>query len=125
MMFDTDILIWVLRGNTQALALIEKEEKRSISIISYMELVAGVRSKGELRSLKQSFLESEFFIIPLTENVGHRAAILMEEFSLIEGLMVQDALIAATALEQGKILATGNEKHFKKIPGLSLKIFRP
>ena len=49
----------------------------------------------------------------------------MEEFVLAYRLGVEDALIAATALERQDALATGNDKHFRMIPGLELKVFRP
>jgi len=41
MIFDTDILIWVQRGNEKAARLIEKTEDRYLSIQSYMELLQG------------------------------------------------------------------------------------
>jgi predicted nucleic acid-binding protein len=36
---------------------------------------------------------------------------------------LNDALIAATALEHKLVLATGNGKHFKMIAGLKIKPF--
>ena len=36
MIYDTDILIWVQRGNEKAAALIEKDEEKYLSIQSYM-----------------------------------------------------------------------------------------
>jgi len=48
----------------------------------------------------------------------------VEEHALKDGLQVADALIAATAREHGLILATGNVRHFRSIPTLSLKAFR-
>ena len=47
------------------------------------------------------------------------------EFVLAYRMGVEDALIAATALDRQDSLATGNEKHFRMIPGLELKVFRP
>jgi predicted nucleic acid-binding protein len=34
-------------------------------------------------------------------------------------------MIAATAVEQQRVLQTGNRKHFRPIRDLQLKIFRP
>jgi predicted nucleic acid-binding protein len=39
------------------------------------------------------------------------------------GLLIPDALIAATALEHGQTLHTKNARHFRMIP--NLKIIRP
>ena len=64
-------------------------------------------------------------MLPLTENIGHRAAIYIEEYSLSSRLGAADAIIAATATENNMTLVTGNEKHFKQIKGLKLKIFKP
>jgi predicted nucleic acid-binding protein len=48
----------------------------------------------------------------------------MEEHSLLNGLQLADALIAATARETASILATGNIRHFRAIQRLELKAFR-
>jgi hypothetical protein len=61
----------------------------------------------------------------ISEPVSHLAATLMEEFSTRAGLHVTDALIAATARETAETLVTGNVRHFRAIPQLELKAFRP
>jgi predicted nucleic acid-binding protein len=42
---------------------------------------------------------------------------------LSHGLLIPDALIAATALDRGLILYTKNARHFDMIPGI--KVIRP
>ena len=51
---DTDVLIWYLRGNERAYKVIENLDSFSISVITYMELVQGMRNKKELNSLRQA-----------------------------------------------------------------------
>ena len=125
MLFDTDILIWVFRGNKKAADIIEKEKERLISIVTYIELLQGAKSKKEQINEKRFLTDFGFQIIPLTENIGHRALIYVEEYSLSHGVRVADAIIAATAVENGLVLCTANRKHFKSIKELDVKIFKP
>ena len=39
MIFDTDIIMWIQRGNKKAGNLVDSDDDRSISIIIYMELL--------------------------------------------------------------------------------------
>jgi predicted nucleic acid-binding protein len=125
MIFDTDVLIWYLRGNTAANTLIEKTSDRFISLQTQLELFQGVRSKTELRLIKSLLSDLDVKVLPLSENIGHRAAIYIEEYSLSHGLQSQDAIIAATATEHAEILCSANRKHFSCIPSIDLKVFKP
>ncbi|RME29708.1 MAG: hypothetical protein D6800_02445 [Candidatus Zixiibacteriota bacterium] len=61
----------------------------------------------------------------MTENIGHRAAVYIEEYALSSGLRAGDSLVAATAVEYGLPLASSNRKHFRAIQELDLRVFRP
>jgi hypothetical protein len=125
MIFDTDILVWIQRGNEKAAALVDKSSERFLSILSYMELLQSAENKKQHYVIKEFLKLYGFQMLPLTENIGHRAAVYLEEYSLSSGLRAGDAIIAATATENNMVLATGNGKHFKPIKDLTLKIFRP
>ena len=125
MIFDTDILIWIQKGNEKAATLVDKSTDRFLSILTYMELLQAAEHKKQHRVVKEFLKVYGFRILPLTENIGHRASVYVEEYSLSSGLRAGDAIIAATATENTMVLATGNAKHFKPIKDLSLKIFRP
>ncbi|MDY0167006.1 MAG: type II toxin-antitoxin system VapC family toxin [Thermoguttaceae bacterium] len=125
MIFDTDVLIWLLRGNQRAAQAIDRTEHRAISLISYMELLQGARNKGEIKAIKALLSELQVQLLPLSENIGHRASIYMEEYTLISALSMPDALIAATAIETNSPLLTGNVKHYRAINELYLERFRP
>jgi len=125
MIFDTDILIWVQRGNEKAAKLIEKNEDRFLSIQSYMELLQGAKNKTQHKNVKDFISEFEFSILPLTENIGHRALIYVEEYSISSNMRAGDAIIAATAVENNMSLASSNIKHFKVVRELELKSFKP
>ncbi|GMQ88395.1 MAG: type II toxin-antitoxin system VapC family toxin [Gammaproteobacteria bacterium] len=125
MIYDTDILIWVQRGNEKAAKLIEKDDDKYLSIQSYMELLQGAKNKTHHKYVKDFIGEFEFAILPLTENIGHRALIYVEEYALSSNMRAGDAIIAATAIENNIILVSSNVKHFKAVKELQLKTFKP
>jgi predicted nucleic acid-binding protein len=79
----------------------------------------------EIRQLQQSLRQLQFRILPLSEAIGETAAALIEQHALSHGIQLADALIAATAIEFGYPLCTGNAKHFRPIRNLSHAAFRP
>lgn len=125
MLFDTDILIWVQRGNARAAELIDSVDDRYISIQTFMELLQNALNKQQHRVIKKFITDYNFSVLPLTENIGHRALIYVEEYGLSHTMRAGDALIAATAIENNFMLCTSNEKHFRAIKDLELKIFKP
>ena len=124
MLFDTDVLIWVQRGNTNAANLIDDAGDRHLSIQSYMELLQCARNKAQHRYIKDFLKDFSFEVLPQTQNIGHRAAIYVEEYTLSHGVRTGDALIAATAVENNLELCSGNKKHFQCIKDLKLKVFK-
>ncbi|MGB0768331.1 MAG: type II toxin-antitoxin system VapC family toxin [Phycisphaeraceae bacterium] len=125
MLFDTDVLIWVLRGNAKAAKAVDACPTRAISVVSYMELLQGARDKAEIRAIKSFLVDLNFELVPLSENTGHRASIYMEEYGLSIAMSMADALIAATAVQANTTLITGNSKHYKAVNELEIKRFRP
>ena len=125
MLFDTDVLIWALRGNRRAAGAIDAADERAVSVVNYMELIQGARDKRELKLLRAFLNDLGFFVLPLSENIGHRAAVYMEEYSLKTGLCPADALVAATAVEVQQALCTTNMKRYRRISELELRAFRP
>ena len=125
MLFDTDILIWVERGNAKAARLLDGSPERAIAVQTYLELVQGARDKRHLQVIRRFLRDHAFKIVSLSEGIGHRAAVYIEAYALPHGMRAADALIAATATETGLTLCTSNSKHFKFIPDLDLKVFKP
>jgi len=125
MIFDTDIFIWAQRGNLKAARLMESSQERYLSIQTYMELLQYAKDKNQHKHTKDFLTAFDFVVLPLTENIGHRAAIYIEEYTLGSGLRSGDTIIAATAVENNLPLASSNSKHFKMIKDLQLKPFKP
>lgn len=124
MLCDADVLIWVFRKHRKAIHTVESLEERALSVATYMELVRGARDKRDLREIKAYLAEYEFRLLPLTENIGHRALLYVERHSLSTGIGVVDALVAAAAVENNLTLLTGNARHYRAISELEVKAFR-
>jgi predicted nucleic acid-binding protein len=123
LLLDTDIIVNVGRGETGAVAQVNAMLSTGsvyISTVTEMELVVGCRNKTELRNL--SLLLERFIIVPITPEISTYAVNLLKAYRLSHGLLIADALIAATALVMGRVLVSGNAKHFSMIKGLQ---FRP
>lgn len=118
-LIDTDILIDASRGLVQAGEFLNemlRSDGITISVISAMELISGCQNKNQLSNIKQ--LLDQFTILLINEAVSLCAQTLMETFTLSDGLMLPDALIAATAIESEIVLYTRNIRHFRMIPEL-------
>ena len=125
MIFDTDMFIWVQRGNENAAEVMDVADARYLSIQTYMELLQGAKNKKQHKYVKDFLSSFAFEVLPLTENIGHRAAIYVEEYALSSGVYSGDALIAATAVENNMPLVSSNKKHFKVINELKFHHFKP
>ncbi|MDD5704913.1 MAG: hypothetical protein PHR35_03250 [Kiritimatiellae bacterium] len=66
-----------------------------------------------------------FSTLPLSENIGYRAAVYIEEYGLSHGLRAGGAIVAATAAEHSLVLCTSNAKHFGVIRDLETRVFKP
>ncbi|NJL42264.1 MAG: type II toxin-antitoxin system VapC family toxin [Pseudanabaena sp. RU_4_16] len=119
---DTDILIDVARGDTTAIAClrcIEQQFQLATSAVTQMELIVGCRNKVELQELEK-FLQ-RFQILKLTEQITDKAVNLLGQYRLSHGLLIADALIAATALEYDEAFITKNQSDYRFIPSLKLQ----
>jgi predicted nucleic acid-binding protein len=125
MLFDTDVIIWALRGNLKASGRIDGAALLYLSAVSYMELLKGARDKREQKAIQAFLRDIGFEQLPVTSAICHRGVIYVEEFALSSGLELADALIAATACEHGIALCTANDKHYRVVADLNLQIFRP
>jgi predicted nucleic acid-binding protein len=125
MLVDTDVLIWHLRGYPQATRRLDQLGALTLSAVSYLEVLQGMRNKAELLAVKKMLDKRSATLLPVTEAITLRATELMESLTLSHGLQMGDALIAATALDHGLPVLTANVKHFSPVAGLTVEAFMP
>ena len=125
MLVDTDVLIWFLRGQPSAGIAIDECQSIELSAVTYIELAQGARDKEELRLLRLTIRLNGWRILPLTEDIGHRATMYIENYALSHGMRLADALIAASAVQSGTVLMTANIRHYECVPDIALNPYRP
>ncbi len=124
-LIDTDIIIYSLKGNTTVADHLRRHrtDPIMISVITYGEMVYGARKSNQIeRNLATAHRVAEIYpMLTVTRSV-------METFAGIRASLEtagtplddMDLLIGATALSHNLTLVTNNEKHFSRIPGLSV-----
>ncbi len=125
MLVDTDIIIWYMRGNQKSYEILNKNKGFKISVVTYMELVQGMRNKQELTLLRKALKNWETKIIYITEEISSKAMFYVEQHYLSHSVQLADALIGATAVAHGESLVTGNVKHYKIVKEINLTKFVP
>lgn len=123
MFIDTDVLIWYMKGNQKAFREIEKLNGFFMSVVTYMELVQGLRNKQEMIELRKAIRDWKAKIVVINEEISTKAMFYVERHFLSHSLLMADALIASTTIVYGSQLLTANTKHYKQIKELDLKKF--
>ncbi|MGQ0547597.1 MAG: PIN domain-containing protein [Betaproteobacteria bacterium] len=121
---DTDVLVWYTRGNARAAAALEGLAGMALSVVSYIELVQGVRSRRELAGLRATLAALEARVLQIDELISAKAMFYIEQHFHAHSLQLADALIAATAVAAGCPLLTANIKHYRAIGDVEVRRFR-
>lgn len=123
MIIDTDVLIWYLRGNEKSKKVVEEQVPFAISVVTYMELMQGMKNKEEMKKFRRKIQKWNVNIIQIDKEISSRAMFYVQEYALSHSMMLADGLIAATVVQNGETLLTANDKHYKYIPTIELKRF--
>ena len=123
MLIDTDVLIWYMRGNEKAYQVIEDSSNFFISVVTYMELLQGLRNKKELNNLRKALCGWNAQILYISEEISAKAMFYIGQCFLSHSVQLADALIGATAIAYGFPVLTGNDKHYKVMKDLEIKKF--
>lgn len=126
-MLDTDICSYIIRE--RPLQVLEhfkqvEMEQLCISVVTYAELIYGVEhssSKKVNRVVIDDFVQ-HLTIVPwdeeAAEHYGNIRAYLQTEGKIIGSM---DMMIAAHARSRRMTLVTNNDKHFKRVPKLTVE----
>lgn len=126
-LIDTDILSLFFRGQAavvrQFQAYLETHEAINLSIITYYEIVSGLKHRNAAKQLAV-FIDfaAQNTILPLTPAAADIAAeiyaVLRQQGEPLDDI---DLLIAGTAMANELVLVTHNRRHFDRIPGLTVE----
>jgi predicted nucleic acid-binding protein len=105
--FDTNILIDYLNGRKEAKDEFALYGSKIISIITYIEVLVGASSSDEEDVLRE--LLSTFVVNDLSSDIAEKSIMLRNTM----GMKVPDAIIYATARQEGCLLVSRNTKDFK------------
>lgn len=130
LLIDTSIFIAMERSGGDLSDLVQElgDEPVALSAITASELLHGVHRADSAmrRSRREEFVEkilNTFPVIPFTLEMARIHSRLWADLQA-KGVVIgaHDLLIAATALAQDRIVATGNPRHFGRIPGLKIVV---
>lgn len=122
-LIDTDIIIWVLRGNKkyeEFLQNIKDKDSLSVSTVTIAEIYKNV-FPSEI--VKTENVLSELETWDVTPSIAKQAGLYWQEYiKQLKNLSLTDCLIAATANVNNLTLVSLNTKHF---PMKDIKILNP
>lgn len=119
-LLDTDVLIDFLRGVPQAKTLfVALPADCAISSLSVAELHVGV-CDGSERAALGDLLET-LQVIDLGQTIAAQGGLWRRDWGKSHGVGLSDALIAATAVQTGRLLLSLNIKHFPMLSKAQVK----
>ena len=111
---DSDVLIWHLRGERKAMRFL-----RRLAADERYELWTGAMQRAEVVFFMKPEEEeptvlflSRFKTAPVNQGIVDRAAALYRGWRPSHGLEINDAILAATAMETGGQIFCLNTKHY-------------
>jgi predicted nucleic acid-binding protein len=107
-LFDTNILIDYLNGVEASKVELGRYRERLISIVTWMEVLAGGREDDELDVIEM-FLR-DFRIVEITRPVAREAV----EIRRTHRVRLPDAMVWAAARSESALLVTRNTKDFPR-----------
>ena len=114
-LIDTNVFSRIFTGDRAVKEFIETL-RAAVCTVVYVECLQGSKSNRE-KLIVESYL-ARFELCHLTSDISTRAIDLIRTYSNTHGLLLADALIAATCLERNFTLVTYNVNDFQFVQGL-------
>ncbi len=117
---DTNIFIHAFNGDAKTISALQSigYDNILLSSITVMELYQGMGNKKELQEMKKKI--KYYDVIEIDVEISKLATQLIDQFNLSHGLLIPDAIIAASAVVHQIELFTYNVKDFQFIPDIKL-----
>jgi predicted nucleic acid-binding protein len=116
-LLDTCVIIDYLRDRPEAVELIRRASTRpAVCAITAAELFAGARTAAEQRRIDG--LLHQLLVCAVNLEVARLGGAYRRRYGPSHGVLIPDALIAATAEVHGARLVTRNARHFPMIKDL-------
>lgn len=117
-LIDTNVFARIFTGDVQVKQFVEMlaPAPAAVDTTVYVECLQGSKSNREKR-IVEGYL-ARFELLPLTPNISVQTINLIRTYSNTHGLLLADALIAATCLDHDLTLVTYNVSDFHFIQGL-------
>lgn len=122
MVADSSIFIEFLRANDKkktTLYQLPDHAELFLSVVTLYELLMGATNEVKKRDIE--LLTGPLVILPLTKPVAEKSAEIYQRLRQSNKMIeFRDIFIGATAILHDLPILTHNEKHFKRIDGLSM-----
>jgi predicted nucleic acid-binding protein len=118
-------MIWYLRGNDKARAVLREATSLKITAYTVMELMQGMRNKRETVLLEKAVLANNIIVIYPTSDDSRIATQLFKQYHPSHAIDIPGAINAAVAIGLGEQLVSANSKHYSCIKTLDFKAFIP
>jgi predicted nucleic acid-binding protein len=119
---DTNIFIAIFNGDLYLKDLIISS-RPAVSTVVHLELIQGSKNKTEIKKIER--LLSFFEAVHFDRSIALRSIELIRKYSKSHGLLLADAVIAATCLENNLKLITFNVRDFRFIKDLRVEAPEP
>lgn len=122
-LIDTDVLIWILRGDQKIITKILNLKEKAPLAMSVMSIAEVYQNIFPSELVDAEELISQYIILDLDQKLAKMGGFYWQDYSKnLKNLSLADCLIAATANVNNATVVSLNTKHF---PMTDIKVLKP